>query len=191
MRHLTLLFLLIICLNTEAFCQDKKYTVRAGAGYYLDTFGMVDGQIFWLEGGAGLKSGFNLNGRYSMAYVSWVLSEGPFQDYKTMDLRQIFGLTFSKPIKLGGNHSLEPGFGFLLKREFYMVPSFSYIYSGGTYHLSTSYSDITYEIGVSINLDYNFQLSDGKYFGLRVDNNIIWGLGFEGVTVSPLFGFRF
>ena len=29
------------------------------------------------------------------------------------------------------------------------------------------------------------------YMGLRVDSNVIWALGFEGLTISPLFGFRF
>jgi len=26
---------------------------------------------------------------------------------------------------------------------------------------------------------------------MRADTNIIWALGFEGLSVSPLFGFRF
>jgi hypothetical protein len=165
MRHIFLFVFLIIGLNVGAFSQAKKLTVRTGAGYYLDTFGLAGGQIFWLEGGV--------------------------KGYKTIALRQMVDLTFSRPFKLTGQHYLEPGVGFKLKREFHLYPDFQYIYSSGTYNLSTSYSDIFYDIGFTICLDYQYQFPSGFFFGLRTDTNVIWALGFEGLTISPIFGFRF
>ena len=68
---------------------------------------------------------------------------------------------------------------------------FQDIYSGGNYYHYTSYSDIFYEIGFTICLDYYYQFQSNFYMGLRADTNVIWALGFEGLTISPLFGFRF
>ena len=100
-------------------------------------------------------------------------------------------ITFSRPVKIKGQHFLEPGAGFKLKREYFLKPTVSEIYSGGTYYQSVSYSDIFWEIGFTICLDYYYQFQNKFYMGLRVDSNVIWALGFEGLTISPLFGFRF
>ncbi len=178
-------------MTTRGYSQETLLTIRTGAGYYIDTFGMDDGPIIWLEGGFKVSNGFYLNGRVSVASISWKISEGAFKDYKTIILRQMADLTFSKPFKLVGQHFLEPGVGFKLKKEFLLVPDISYIYTSGGYQLSTSYSEIFYEIGFTLCLDYYYQFTNGFYLGLRTDDNVIWALGFEGLTISPLFGFRF
>ena len=187
------MFLLIMScgIAMQAYSQEKPFTIRSGAGYYIDTFGMVDGPIIWLEGGVKVSNGFYLNGRVSIASIDWNMSEGPFKDYKTIALRQMVDITFSKPFKLTGQHFLEPGVGFKLKREYHLYPDFSIENVSGTNVLYTRYSYIFYEIGITLYLDYYYQFSNNFYLGLRADTNVIWALGFEGLTISPLFGFRF
>jgi len=191
MRKIIIGFLILGSLSGEAFSQEERFTIRSGAGYYIDVFTANDGPIIWLEGGYKFNTGFNINGRVSMSSVEWMIREGAFEGYTTILLRQMADITFSRPVKLKGQHFLEPGAGFKLKREYLLKPSVTEIYSGGTYYQSVSYSDIFWEIGFTICLDYYYQFMNNFYMGLRVDSNIIWALGFEGLTISPLFGFRF
>ena len=58
MRYLILTLIISALLLPELFSQEKKLTIRTGAGYYMDTFGVVGGQIVWLEGGVKLNTGF-------------------------------------------------------------------------------------------------------------------------------------
>jgi len=191
MRYFIFLFIILGVLNVKTYSQERRFAIRTGAGYYADVMGMYDGPVIWLESGIKLNTGFYFNGRVSVASIDWNMSEGPFKDYKTIALRQMVDLTFSKPFKLTGKHFLEPGVGFKLKREYSLKPDFTYIYSSGSYQLYTSYSDIFYEIGFTICLDYYYQFSNNFYLGLRADTNVIWAIGFEGLTISPLFGFSF
>ena len=100
-------------------------------------------------------------------------------------------ITFSRPIKLKGQHYLEPGLGFKLKREYNFYPDLTIQIIDEQTYVYTRYSKIFYEIGFDICLDYYYQFNSSFYLGLRADTNIIWAVGFEGLTVSPLFGFRF
>jgi hypothetical protein len=127
----------------------------------------------------------------SVASVDWIMSGGMYEGYRTMAVRQMADITFSRPVKLKGRHYLEPGLGFKLKREYNFYPDFSIETDGEQTIFYTRYSTIFYEIGFSICLDYYFQFESNFYLGLRADSNVIWALGFEGLTVSPLFGFRF
>ncbi len=186
------LFMIIFWISVEqVFPQEKHFTLRTGVGYYIDAFTSDDGPIIWIEGGYKFKTGFNLNARVSMSTIDWNIRAGVFQDYKTIQHRQMLDLTFSRPIALKGSHFLEPGVGFKLKREYLLKPDVVEVYDNGTYILYTSYSDIFYEIGFTICLDYYYQFQSNFYMGLRADANVIWALGFEGLTISPLFGFRF
>ena len=191
MRYLLLGFTFLFVFSTNIFSQEKRFTIRSGAGYYMDLMGRVDGQAIWLEGGYKFNTGFYLNGRVTVASLDWVMSEGIFEDYKTIALRQMADVTFSRPFVLTGNHFLEPGAGFKLKREYTLYPDISIEEISGQTIIYTRYSDIFYEIGFTIYLDYFYQFSSGFYMGLRTDTNIIWAVGFEGLTISPLFGFRF
>jgi len=191
MRKLIICLTVLVAINIVAFSQEKRFTVRSGAGYYMDVFTADDGPIMWLEGGFKLNTGFIINGRVSMASLDWKIQQGLFADYTTIQLRQMVDLTFSKPIKIKGQHFLEPGVGFKLKKEYFLKPDIEEVYNSGGNIIYTSYSDIYYEIGFTICLDYYFQFQSNFYMGLRADINIIWALGFEGLTISPLFGFRF
>ena len=157
----------------------------------MDVFTSYDGPIIWLESGLKFKTGFNANCRLSIANMDWRIKEGLFKDYETVQLRQMLDLTFSKPIKLKNHHFLEPGIGVKLKKEYLLIPEVVGIYSGGNIDVYTSYSHKFYEIGFTIDLDYYYQFTNNFLFGLRIDTNVIWALGFEGLTISPLFGFRF
>jgi hypothetical protein len=191
MRNLFICFLFLGAVPLTAFAQEERFTIRSGAGYYMDVFTTYDGPVIWLEGGYKFNTGFNINGRLSMSSLDWKIREGTFKDYTTILLRQMADLTFSRPVKIKGQHFLEPGVGFKLKREYFLKPVVTDIYSGGTYYQYTSYSEIIWEIGFTICLDYYYQFQNKFYMGLRADTNIIWALGFEGLTLSPLFGFRF
>jgi hypothetical protein len=171
--------------------QDQKMTVRCGTGYYADVMGMYDGPVFWLEGGFRFKTGFYMNTRLSVATIDWTMSEGAFKSYRTIALRQMGDITFSRPVNIIGGHFLEPAAGFKLKREYHMYPDFYIQDISGTNYLFTKYSYVFYEIGFTICLDYYYRFNSNFYLGLRGDTNVIWAIGFEGLTVSPLFGFRF
>jgi hypothetical protein len=191
MRYLIICFCLFIALPIASLSQDNRFTIRSGVGYYMDILSMDDGPTIWIEGGYTLKTDFTINTRVSMASIDWVINDGVFKDYQTIQLRQMVDFTISKPIKLKGQHFLEPGFGFKLKKEYLLKPSVSNIYSGGSYYQSTSYSDIFWEIGFTLCIDYYYQFESNFYLGLRADSNVIWALGFEGLSVTPIFGFRF
>jgi hypothetical protein len=191
MRNLFICFLFLGAVSLKAFAQEERFTIRSGAGYYMDVFTTDDGPVIWLEGGYKFNTGFIINGRVSMASLDWKIREGTFEDYTTIQLRQMADLTFSRPFKIKGQHFLEPGAGFKLKKEYLLKPDVENIYNGGTYYQYTSYSNIIYEIGFTICLDYYYQFQNNFYLGLRADTNIIWALGFEGLTFSPVFGFRF
>ena len=100
-------------------------------------------------------------------------------------------LHFQNRLHLKVNHFLEPGVGFKLKREYLLKPDWLRYMIMGPIFSTPSYSDIFYEIGFTICLDYYYQFQSNFYMGLRADANVIWALGFEGLTISPLFGFRF
>jgi hypothetical protein len=191
MRNLIICFLILEAVSVRAFSQENRFTIRSGAGYYMDVFTTYDGPVIWLEGGYKFNTGFNINGRVSMASLDWKIRAGTFEDYTTILLRQMADLTLSRPVKIKGQHFLEPGIGFKLKREYLLKPDVSVMQNSGNYYLLTSYSDVFYEIGFTICLDYYYQFQNNFYLGLRADTNIIWALGFEGLTFSPLFGFRF
>ena len=191
MRYLLLGFTFLFVFSTNIFSQEKRFTIRSGAGYYMDLMGWFDGPIIWLEGGYKFNTGFYLNSRVSVATIDWNLSEGFFEDYKTIALRQMADITFSRPINLSGQHYLEPGLGFKLKREYHLLPEISFDEISGQTYIYTRYSYIFYEIGFTLCLDYYYKFPSGFCIGLRTDTNIIWAVGFEGLTISPLFGFRF
>jgi len=191
MRRSVFFILILTVIYSECHSQERKFVFRSGAGYYADVMAWYNGPSFWLEGGYKTNTGFYLNGRVSVASLDWIISEGMFEDYKTIALRQMADVTFSKPLKLSGSHFLEPGLGFKLKREYHMLPDISFEDISGQTYIYTKYSYIFYEIGFTIYLDYYYEFQSNFFLGLRADTNIIWALGFEGLTISPLFGFRF
>lgn len=171
--------------------QTRSLSIKTGAGYYVDVFTTYSGPIFWIEGGYNLKTEFKINGRLSMSSVEWKIREGTFKEYETILLRQMIDIIFSKPFIVKETHFLEVGAGFKLKKEYFLQPDADLIYNSGNNILYTSYSNIFYEIGFTLCLDYYYQFSSGFFIGLRADTNVIWALGFEGLTFSPLLGFRF
>lgn len=191
MRHLIIFFSIMAVVSVKTFSQEDRFTIRSGVGYYMDVFTTDDGPIIWLEGGYKFNTGFNLNARLSMASLDWKIRAGTFEDYTTILLRRMVDLTFSRSIKISGPHFFEFGAGFKLKKEYLLRPDVTIIQNSNNYQLLTSYSQIFYEIGFTICLDYYYQFESNFYLGLRADTNVIWALGFEGLTLSPLFGFRF
>lgn len=191
MKKLLILILMFCGLDFIVMSQEKPFTIKTGAGYYTDMLGWYDGPIMWLEGGYRLNTGFNLNARVSVASIDWHINEGIFKGYRTILVRQMADITFSRPFRLSGQHFLEPGAGFKLKREYNLNPDISFEDVSGQLYLYPTYSHVFYEIGFTLNLDYYYQFKSGFFLGARSDTNIIWSLGFEGLTISPLFGFRF
>ncbi len=191
MKKILLIIALCSILNAIVLSQSNRFIIRSGIGYYMDVFTSYDGPIIWLESGLKFKTGFYANCRLSIATMDWSIKEGLFKDYETVQLRQMLDLTFSKPLNLKNHHILEPGIGVKLKKEYFLKPEVEGIYNGGNIDVYTSYSQKFYEIGFSFNLDYYYQFTNNFLLGLRIDSNVIWALGFEGLTISPLFGFRF
>ena len=163
MKIYIICFFILGAVSVKALSQEDRFTIRSGAGYYMDVFTTNDGPIIWLEGGYKFNTGFNINGRLSMASMDWKIREGTFEDYITILLRQLMDFTFSRPVKINGQHFLEPGAGFKLKREYLLKPDVTVMQNSGNYYLLTSYSDIFYEIGFTICLDYYYQFQSNFY----------------------------
>lgn len=180
-----------VCASNYVISQEDRFNVRSGAGFYMDLITLDRGPIIWVEGGYKFKSGFIINNRLSMASYDWKIREDLFKDFTTVQLRQMFDLVFSKPVKIKGQHMIEPGVGFKLKREYFLKPNVKIYQDGENYKQYVSYSEIFYEIGFTICLDYYHEFKNNFYLGLRADSNVIWAIGFEGLTLSPLLGFRF
>ncbi len=191
MKRIIHLISVLILFSLTCFSQEKKITLRSGVGYYADAMGRCDGPVFWLEGGYKFNTGFYLNGRLSMSSIEWMMSGGFYEGYKTIALRQMADITFSRPIKLKGQHFLEPGLGFKLKREYNLYPDLSIQSTEEETIFYTRYSRVFYEIGFTVCLDYYYEFKSNFYMGMRADTNVIWAIGLEGLTFSPLFGFRF
>jgi len=186
-------FISILLLSLTVICnsQEKRISVRSGAGYYFDIISAVGGPIVWLEGSYRFNTGISINGRLSMATMEWKMDGGDFKGFKTFEIRQMADVVFSRQVKLKGNNFLEPGLGFKLKRDCFLRPEITDVYSNGTHYQYLDYSHVFYEIGFTLCLDYYYQFENNFYLGLRADSNVIWALGFEGLSVTPLFGFRF
>lgn len=181
---------MLILSTMASTAQEDKNTFRSGTGYYLDLLGFEDGVTFWFEAGHKMKTGFSLNGRFSVANLTWDIRSGHFKGHQTIAVRQMVDIIFSRQIKAGNNY-LEPGVGFKIRKETYYLPEFDYVSSGGTNVLYVHYSDVIYDLGFTLCLDYYHPFPSGFYLGARIDANILWALGFEGLTLSPAFGFRF
>ncbi|NSW93750.1 MAG: hypothetical protein HPY62_03470 [Bacteroidales bacterium] len=191
MRNFILSAVLILGISGNVISQEEKFSVKCGAGYYADVMAWYDGPVIWLEGGYKFRTGFFLNARLSVASIDWKMNSEIFGGYNTIALRQMADLTFSRPVRLAGNHFIEPGTGFKLKREYHLFPELEFIEDSGELYILTKYSDIFYEIGFDLYLDYYYQFPGGFCLGLRADTNVIWALGFEGLTISPVLAFKF
>lgn len=182
-----LLLFVALAFPLFAVAQEKKYTLRAGAGYFTDVAVMFPGYSFWVEGGCKLSSGFYLNGRLSTAYMQWDIEMGAFQDQITIDNRTMAHVLFSRPVAISGNHFFEPSIGLLIKRDVTLNPQAELINSTLYY----SYSSVGWEMGSAVCADYYYLFNSGLYIGARADINFIFAIGAEGLTLSPVFGFRF
>ncbi len=76
MRHLIIFLPILAAVSLKAFSQENRFTIRSGAGYYMDVFTTDDGPIIWLEGGYKFNTGFYLNGRVSVASIDWKIRQG-------------------------------------------------------------------------------------------------------------------
>ena len=190
MRKL-LISILLLSFTFISNSQEKRISVKSGVGYYLDAVSADSGPILWLEGSYRFNTGISINGRLSMATMEWEMDGGAFKGYKTFEIRQMVDVVFSRQIKLGEANYLEPGLGFKLKRDCFLRPDITEVYSNGNYYLDLDYSYVFYEIGFTLCLDYYYQFESNFYMGLRADTNVIWALGFEGLSLTPIFGFRF
>ena len=191
MKQRYIFILIFLSFSISGLSQEQKFSIRSGAGYYLDVFTANSGPIMWLEGGYKLNTGISISGRLSMATMEWQMDGGAFKGYKTFEIRQMADLIFSRPLKLKGKNFLEPGLGFKIKRDCFLRPDITEVFSDGTYYQYLDYNQIFYEIGFTLCLDYYYQFESNFYLGLRADSNVIWALGFEGLSVTPIFGFRF
>lgn len=191
MRYFVFIAVIILGTFGNVNSQEKKFSVKCGAGYYADVMAWYDGPAIWLESGYLFRTGFFLNARLSVSSIDWKMNSEIFDGYNTIALRQMADITFSRPLRLAGNHFLEPGVGFKLKREYHLFPEIWFDEDSGVLYLYSKYSDVFYEIGFTLCLDYYYQFHSGFCLGLRADTNVIWALGFEGLTVSPVLGFRF
>ncbi len=202
----------IFLLPLVSFAQQPKKQrayVKFGAGMYWD-IGMapyinnfkdpvtgltpkpvVRGQDIWFEGGIRLNDGLIFSAK--MLYVPLkrkyldFIYQGQEYNYTIKNFTINLGYEFS----LGKGHKIMPQIGFVYYRETTTKAAYNMTLQNGQITSFTPYIDkkVDEEAGAVLDLDYYYQFKSNLILGVRT--SIIYVLGFEGVSVTPIIGFKF
>ncbi len=211
---------LIVLFPLFSFAQKEKTTLKTksvkkrayvafGTGVYWDTglAGYVDnfkdnvtgltpkpvvsGQDFWFEGGIRLNNGLIFSAK--MMYVPLkrkyldFIYKGQEYNYNIKYITVNLGYEFS----LGRGHKLKPQLGFVYYRETTTKAAYDMTVENGQITSFTPYinKNVDEEAGAVLDLDYYYQFKSNLILGLRT--SVMYVLGLEGVSVTPIVGFKF
>ena len=187
----------------------KRAYVAFGTGVYWDT-GMVGfvnnfkdsgtgltpkpvvrGQDFWFEGGIRLNDGLIFSAK--MLYVPLkrkyldFIYKGQEYNYNIKYITINLGYEFS----LGRGHKLKPQLGFVYYCETTTKAAYQITRENGQIATFIPYIDknVDEEAGAVFDLDYYYQFKSNLILGLRT--SVMYVLGLEGVSVTPIVGFKF
>jgi hypothetical protein len=153
---------------------------------------VVRGQDIWIEGGIRLNDGLIFSAK--MMYVPLkrkyldFIYKGQEYNYNIKYITVNLGYEFS----LGRGHKLKPQLGFVYYRETTTKAAYHITRdNNGQIATFTPYIDkkVDEEAGAVLDLDYYYQFKSNLILGLRT--SAIYVLGMEGVSVTPIIGFKF
>lgn len=197
--------LLLSLLSFGQSTKESKGFLKFGTGVYLDISrlsnyktskdentglllqAVVPGKTIWIEGGYN----FN-NGLFVSAGVMYELTKRKRTDIYYPGQKELY---FEE------NYSLNIGYEFNLGKGNRFMPALGVLYNRRTTSHATFYSDINNsihpvlinnidsEIGLNLLLDYYYQFNNKLFLGVRA--GVYYVLGWEGVTLTPVFGVKF
>mgnify|MGYP000258251075 CR=1 FL=1 len=202
----------ILLLPVVAFAQKtnkQRAYIKFGTGLYWD-IGMapyinnfkdpvtgltpkpvIRSQDIWFEGGIRLNDGLIFSAK--MLYVPLkrkyldMVYQGQEYNYNIKNFTINLGYEFS----LGKGFKIMPQIGFVYYRETTTKAAYNMTLQNGQITSFTPYIDkkVDEEAGAVLDLDYYYQFKSNLILGLRT--SVIYVLGFEGVSVTPIIGFKF
>ena len=190
--------------QTQQKIQKTNVYLKFGTGLYWDIYGVgtdyysgpavpaVTGPQIWLEGGIRLNDGLVITA--GVMYVTLKQKyehASPYAGKKYQYSIQHYAFGLGYEFKLGKHSRLLPQIDFVINRTQSYTPYF------GADHNNdgsvTVYPDIfnwdDTEAGAVFNLDYYYQFKNRLFLGVR--GGVYYVLGIEGVTATPLVGFKF
>ncbi len=171
---------------------NKKYLDNfKDSGTGLTPKLVVSGQDFWFEGGIRLNNGLIFSAK--MMYVPLkrkyldFIYKGQEYNYNIKYITVNLGYEFS----LGRGHKLKPQLGFVYYRETTTKAAYQITRENGQITSITPYinKNVDEEAGAVLDLDYYYQFKSNLILGLRT--SVMYVLGLEGVSVTPIVGFKF
>lgn len=162
---------------------------------------MFDGSMTWFELSYRMKTGYSValkfgNGATSQYYNDML---GMYWEEKYSYVYNHYGLIFSKNFQFG-KHAVSPGFGISYVDIFESYVDYnvkfsedddSHVGEDGIYYSFPQVKNARFkELGVELNLDYTYSLTQQFNLGLRLSGNIPFGIGLETIMVSPFVSIR-
>jgi len=193
-----------------------RFSLSAGAGYFGDITEFLQpgfnspeyvkvnpdvlGKLFhgkniWLSLGYHMKTGFIASLYYSMANTRHEFNDPAalFWDEYLTDTYWIVNLMFSKEIKLK-NHCFSVGSGILIRNYNHQNVGYQVI---PVYDSNNDLVDVEIglphpynlnmtDMGVVFDLEYYYKLNSRIALGISCSTNLIFDIGFETVSISPM-----
>lgn len=152
---------------------------------------VVSGQNIWFEGGIRLNDGLIFSAKMMYVplkrkYLDFVYQNQEY-NYNIKYLTINLGYEFN----LGKGHKLKPQLGFVYYRETTTKAAYNMTVKNGQITSIRPYIDkkVDEEAGAVLDLDYYYQFKSNLILGLR--SSVRYVLGFEGISVTPIIGFKF
>jgi hypothetical protein len=199
----------------------QKYNLSAGVGYFSDIVQYlhpgfnepefvkvnpkVVGKIYngtnvWFRLGYKLKTGYIISGYYSMAAISYNMNDplGLYWDDYLTDTYKLANLMFSVEFGKKKNH-FSPGLGVLYRKychhdiDYEITPVYDAennlidVQLGLPYPSNLKMNDL----GFIFEIDYKRMLNKKIFIGLSCSTNLIFDIGFETISISPIIGCAF
>ncbi len=168
---------------------DFNGFVKFGPGYYMNVFdGLLHGQTLWAEAGYKLPNdlivsvGFMYSKANDQTTNDFILGNETFYFY------QDYSLNFSYEFDIKDKHKFTPGIG--LVYDIMLIPRFDAYVQNGKLYLGTRVLD-DQELGINVNLDYHYELSNKLFFGVRASGTYLISIGFDHLVLSPIIGVKF
>ncbi len=194
--------------NTKT--KTKRGFVKFGTGLYLDISELSDyktykdplsglsptavvpGKTLWIEGGYKLNNGLILS-----AGAMWELTHRKridvvYQGQKELYFEENYSVNVGYEINLGKRNYFTPSLGLLYNRLTTSTAEYELPFN----HNNTLYitnpvisNTVDTELGLVLSLDYYHQFNNNLFIGART--GVYYVLGFEGITLTPVFGVKF
>ena len=216
-----LFFLFLCIKSEAQYDTLNRFRLSAGSGYFADVTEFLNpgfnepefvkinpdvlGKIYngkntWFRVGYSLKTGYIISGYFSMAAVSYEINDPLelFWDEYLTDTYTIANVMFSK--ELGKkNNRFSFGSGILYRKynhqdiDYLITPVYNQdnelidVEMG----LPTPYNLKMNDLGFVFDVEYNYRFNNRLMIGLSCSTNLIFDIGFETFSISPVIGCYF